>query len=168
MTGWFLLVAATAAVALGAALASRLLRLGSPLDRLLAALVLAPAQVVLVSIVVGAMLHRFDRWWLFAGVVVFDVLLVAAALRLGVRRTPRLAVRATIRELRPWQFVLVVAAAGAVAWRCVLALVLPPFAYDALTYHLTAVASWVQSGRIGPNPYAACCARYPANAEVLF
>jgi hypothetical protein len=168
MTGWFLLVAATAAVALGAALASRLLRLGSPLDRLLAALVLAPAQVVLVSIVVGAMLPRFDRWWLFAGVVVFDVLLVAGALRLGVRRTPRLAVRATIRELRPWQLVLVVAAAGAVAWRCVLAVVLPPFAYDALTYHLTAVASWVQSGRIGPNPYAACCARYPANAEVLF
>lgn len=168
MTGALVLIAATAAVVAGAALATRLLALTGPLDRLVAATVLALGQIVLVSIVVGAMIERFDRWWLFAGVIVSDVPLAAAVLKLRPPRGPRLAVRATLRELRPWQLALAVAAAGALAWRCFLAVVLPPFAYDALTYHLTAVASWVQSGHIGPNPYAPCCARYPANAEVLF
>jgi hypothetical protein len=44
---------------------------------------------------------------------------------------------------------------------------LPPFAYDALTYHLTAVADWVQTGRIDANAYSYCCALYPSNGEVL-
>jgi hypothetical protein len=168
MTGVLLLIAATGAVVVGAALATRLLDLSSALDRLVAAAVLALTQIVLVSIVVGAILHRFDRWSLFVGVVLLDMPFVAIALRRRPPRGSRFAVRATIRELRPWQSVLALAAAGAVVWRLVLAAVLPPFAYDALTYHLTVVASWVQSGRIGPNPYAPCCARYPANAEVLF
>jgi hypothetical protein len=80
----------------------------------------------------------------------------------------RIEVAAAFRGLRPWQLVLVVAAGAAMAWRLVLALVLPPFAYDALAYHLTAVAGWVQTGRIAPNPYALCCSRYPSNTEVLF
>jgi hypothetical protein len=168
MTGVLLLIAATGAVVAGAVLATRLLAPSSPLDRLVAAVVLGLAQIVLVSIVVGAILHRFDRSSLLVGVVVSDVPLAAAAFLRRGPQASRFPIRETIRELRPWQALLVVAAAGAVAWRLLLAVVLPPFAYDALTYHLTAVASWVQSGRIGPNPYAPCCARYPANAEVLF
>jgi len=163
-----LFIAATSAAVVGAALATRLLRLASPLDRLLAATVLALTEVVLVSIVVGAMLKRFDRWPLLVGVLITDGVLAAAVWRVRPPRGSRLPVRATLGALRPWQLLLAVAAAGALAWRCFLAALLPPFAYDALTYHLTAVASWVQSGRIGPNPYAPCCARYPANAEVLF
>lgn len=163
-----LFVLATLAVIAGAVSATRLLRLPSPLDRLIAATVLALTEVVLVSIVAGAILHRFDRWALFVGVVICDVPLVAAVARLRPPRGRPVVLRATLRELRPWQLVLAIAATGALAWRLVLSVELPPFAYDALTYHLTAVASWIQSGRIGPNPYAPCCARYPANAEVLF
>jgi hypothetical protein len=163
-----LFVLATLAVVGGAALAARLLRLRSPLDRLIAATVLGLTQIVLVSIVVGAIIDRFDRWALFVGVLVSDAVLAAAVVWVRPPRRPRLAVRATLGELRAWQVVLVLAATAALAWRCFLAALLPPFAYDALTYHLTAVASWVQSGHIGPNPYAPCCARYPANAEVLF
>src|SRR5439155_10944772 len=70
-------------------------------------------------------------------------------------------------RLERWQAALLLLATGALAWRVVLAAILPPFAYDALTYHLTAVADWVQTGKIGANAYSFCCAQYPSNGEVL-
>ena len=45
---------------------------------------------------------------------------------------------------------------------------LAPFAFDALTYHLTIVASWLQQGDLSPTPLSLCCAFYPANAELMF
>jgi Dolichyl-phosphate-mannose-protein mannosyltransferase len=168
MTGGVMLVVACLGVAYGGAAAAWLLRLRDPLDRAIATTLLALSQIVLVSLVVGAVLHRFERWPLLIGTIVWDAVMTAAVLLLRPPSVGRIDTRAAFRGLRPWQLLLLAAAGAAMVWRLVLAVVLPPFAYDALTYHLPAVAAWVQTGRIAPNPYALCCSRYPSNTEVLF
>jgi hypothetical protein len=171
VTGVLALVLATAGVGLGGALGARLLGLTDPLDRLLAAFVLACAEVLLVSLAAGAVLERFHPWVLVLGTAAWDAVLIAALRRRrdashGARILP--ATASVLRTLAPWQLIVVTAAVLATLWRVVLAALLPPYAYDALTYHLTAVAAWAQSGKIGPDPYSFCCGRYPSNAEVLF
>jgi len=69
---------------------------------------------------------------------------------------------------RPWESAILALAALALAWQLLVALVLPPFAYDALTYHLTIVATWLQQGDLDPTPLSLCCSHYPANAELMF
>jgi hypothetical protein len=68
----------------------------------------------------------------------------------------------------PWEAALVVLATVALGWQLLVALVLPPFASDALTYHLTTVATWLREGDLAPTPLSLCCARYPGNSELLF
>jgi hypothetical protein len=68
----------------------------------------------------------------------------------------------------PWAAALVLMAAVALAWELLVALVLPPYAYDALTYHLTTVASWVRGGNLHAPALSLCCAWYPDNAELVF
>ena len=63
---------------------------------------------------------------------------------------------------------IVALAALALAWQLLVALVLPPFAFDALTYHLTIVATWLQQDNLDPTPLSLCCSHYPANAELMF
>ena len=62
---------------------------------------------------------------------------------------------------------LAVVAVLAIAWRVVLALVLPPYGYDALHYHLPTVIGWIQSHRVSTSPLNTCCAYYPENGELL-
>ena len=69
---------------------------------------------------------------------------------------------------QPWIAAVLALAGLALAWQALVALVLPPFAFDALTYHLTIPATWVQQGNVEPSPLSLCCAYYPANAELLF
>jgi hypothetical protein len=170
MTGALLLAVATGGVVLGAVLAARGLGLRDPLEWSVAVGLLIAVEIVVVSLAAGVP-GRFEPGGLLAATAALDVALVVAARRSGRRSiAPRVVVTAARRvltDLEPWQAVLVALAAAALLWRLVLALVLPPFAYDALTYHLTLVASWVQGGRIEPNPYADCCSHYPANAETL-
>jgi hypothetical protein len=56
----------------------------------------------------------------------------------------------------------------AVAWQAVVAVVLAPYAYDALTYHLVAVVTWMQSHRLAESALTPCCAHYPLTPELLF
>lgn len=172
MTGAVLLAVATAGVLVAAVCAATLLRLRDPLEWLVAVGLLAVAGIVLVSLVAGALLRRYEPTALIAVAGVVDAVLVVALARARPRSARAAdvldAVRRTLAELTAWQWTLVVLAALALGWRFLLALVLPPFAYDGLTYHLTIVAEWIQRGRIVPNPYAECCARYPSNAETLF
>lgn len=67
----------------------------------------------------------------------------------------------------PWVSALVLLAASALAWEAFVALVLPPYAYDALTYHLTTVATWVQHHNLAPTKLSLCCGYYPDGAELL-
>ncbi|MBA3844461.1 MAG: hypothetical protein H0X39_17900, partial [Actinobacteria bacterium] len=167
------LTVATAGAGLGGALAARLLELSDPLDRVIAAILLACTQVLVTSLAVGAVLDHYDRRWLVVGTLLGDAALLAVfALRPGIPLDANARVIpasvSAVRALALWQRLLLAAALAATLWRAFLAVLLPPFAYDALSYHLTAVASWVQRGSIGTNPYAFCCERYPSDAEVLF
>lgn len=138
---------------------------------MLAAALFAIAEIVVVSLCAGVVLHRFQAGAVTALACGISGLLVLGRIlrgRAGPRAQPLAAAAGVLRGLAPWQLVLCAAAAAALAWRLFLALVLPPFAYDALSYHLPAVAYWVQTRRIAADPYAFCCGHYPANAEILF
>ncbi len=171
MTGLLALAVSLAGLTLGAVLGVRLLGLADPLDRLLAGGLLVAVQALLVSIVVGAVLDRYEPAALLAGTALWDGALALALRRrrpAAARGSVAAAGRAALRALSGWQRAAVALAAAALLWRVVLALVLPPFAYDSLAYHLTVVAQWVQEGTLGTNPYAACCSHYPSSAEALF
>ena len=159
-------------LAAGGAVGATALGLRDPVDWLLGALVLATVEATVVTIAVGAVLDAYSRWALLAGVAVVTIVLaIAGRGRLapwpGARGLYRSGNR-ILRQLAWWQIVIVVVAVIALMWRVLLAVVLPPFSYDALVYHLTAVADWVQTGRVDVNPYASCCSHYPSGAEVLF
>jgi len=165
VTGWLLLVVATALVVGAAWFGARLAGTEPGFERALAVAMLTTVGIVLCSLAAGAAAHRYTR----TGVLVAAA---ATALALGLLdrrwngwgRGPR---RPWWLRLERWQAALLLLATVAVVWRIVLAAILPPFAFDALTYHLTAVADWVQSGRIGANAYSFCCAQYPSNGELL-
>lgn len=66
----------------------------------------------------------------------------------------------------PWVIVLVVCAAIALVWQMVVAFVLPPFAFDGISYHLTIVSDWVQGGDVGRSDLSLCCSSYPLGADL--
>ncbi|HVE69470.1 MAG TPA: hypothetical protein VNB64_12905 [Solirubrobacteraceae bacterium] len=161
-----LLFAACAALALGAGSTTVLLRPDSALDAAVTFGVIASAGVVVAGLACGeagvltpaAVLAVTAGWALVA---------TAAVARTGWRpRRPRLGPPALREHL--WATAIVAVAGLALAWQLVVALVLPPFAFDAITYHLTIVASWVRSESIEPTALSLCCAYYPANSELVF
>ena len=71
-------------------------------------------------------------------------------------------------EIPKWLRVLTIAAILVSIARFVfLVWALPPFVWDALTYHLTNVAEWIQRGRVMVFPTTVERIYYPANFEVL-
>lgn len=59
-------------------------------------------------------------------------------------------------------------AAAQTAWTVAQAMVFPPYAWDALTYHLPAAALWVQAGRVTLVDWNQVWVNtYPANGELL-
>ena len=66
-----------------------------------------------------------------------------------------------------WEAGILLIAAAALAWQLLVALVLPPYAYDALSYHLLTVFTWVRSESLDTSPMNLCCAYYPANPDLL-
>jgi hypothetical protein len=50
----------------------------------------------------------------------------------------------------------------------VIAVVMPPYAGDALWYHLTTVAGWMQAGRIAPSDLSIWSTVHPQQGELLF
>ncbi len=154
-------------VIIGATFSTILLRPTTRLDALVAFGVVAPAGVaaaMLASGILGLLqpaplLILLGAWALFA----------LAAVRY--RRSSGSAVRWSHTFLgwrrHPWTAALVLLAGSALAWQVVVALILPPYAYDALTYHLTTVAVWVQTGSLAPSPFSRCCAFYPFAPDLL-
>ncbi len=164
MIGVTALVVSTVLVVWAAFLGARLARAAEGVERALAVATLTGVGVIGCSLVAG-LVDAYTR----LGLTVAAAVLAAAATvahRAVLGPLPRPS-RPRLPTLRPWQLVLTLVAASALAWRVVLALVLPPFAFDALTYHVTAVAHWVQSGTVGANTYSFCCAHYPSNGELL-
>jgi len=162
-----LLLSAGVLLAGASALTAWLLRPDSAVDAAVSFGVLAAAGAATVVLVAGApglltpavVLALQTGWAVVAGV---------AAWRRGLRlpRLPRLRLR--IAKERPWAAAVVGLAVVALAWQLLVALVLPAYAFDALTYHLTTVATWLGEENIEPTPLSLCCAYYPANSELIF
>jgi hypothetical protein len=164
------LVAATLVVVLGAIALVARLELPRGVDRFLAVAIAAPALVVLTLLVANFVLGGLTPDRALGAAVLIALLLAAMA---GRERLARLvqAVRVPSRpHASPTPLVAVVAvlAAAAAVWRFYAALVLPPYAFDALTYHLTMVATWISGENLEPTTLSLCCGRYPAAGELLF
>jgi 4-amino-4-deoxy-L-arabinose transferase-like glycosyltransferase len=107
-------------------------------------------------------------------VLAVNAVLAAAALVYGGRELRasiarrRLPQRSRLAAISPWAAVLVVVAAAEVVWRLFAVAVLPPYAWDGLSYHLTTTAEWIQRGELVTNPLSLCCAHYPLNTELTF
>ncbi|MEA2282211.1 MAG: hypothetical protein QOK21_2818 [Solirubrobacteraceae bacterium] len=163
MRSLVLLLIADLLVVAGAAGVTTLLRPARTSDALVELGVLCAASVAGIELAAAAagalepgVLLALAAAWALAG---------AFAWRRGdaLPRPPRLALRE-----HPWASALVMLATVALLWRLVVSVVLPPYAYDALTYHLTIVFDWVRSGGLGVSDLSLCCARYPSNAELMF
>ena len=163
--GWLLLVAGALLLGLATWSTTALLRPAPGLDRAVTAGVVAAAGAAACVLAAGAM------GLLHPGVVLaLEAAWAAVATALAGPprlRRPRLRLGAAVRA-EPWTAALVALAALALAWQALVALVLPPFAYDANTYHLTIVATWLREAGIVPPDLSLCCAYYPATSELLF
>jgi hypothetical protein len=160
-------VLATALVLAGAMRATRAAGIRGRIDLLVVVPILAAAQIIATLGFAGVILHRLDAVTLLVVTAV-----VSGALLVFVRpvaRRPRPSLRDAVRSARAHPLIgtLAVLAALAIAWRVVLALLLPPYGYDPLHYHLPTVIGWVQSHRIVTSPLNTCCAYYPENGELL-
>jgi hypothetical protein len=172
-------VASGVLVTAGAGAAAAALGLGGRLDRLLALVTLAIAQIVATMLIAGALLEELTRGALLAANAIAAVLLVALATwhlgRLPVPRVPTLdAARASARRLtglvraHPWCTLLLALAGAELVWRAFAGYLLPAYGYDALWYHLTDVGSWLQGGAVGHVPFNFRSNNFPANGELTF
>ncbi len=167
IVGFLSVVLATALVLAGMTRATRAAGIRGRIDLLVAVPILAGAQIIATLGFAGVILHRLD-----AVTVLLVTAVVSGPLVVFVRpvkRRPRPSLRSFGRFVRRHKVVgtLAILAALAILWRVFLALVLPPYGYDPLHYHLPTVIGWVQSHRIVTSPLNTCCAYYPENGELL-
>jgi hypothetical protein len=94
----------------------------------------------------------------------------SAARARALAQSRRLRADLTITNLRsaPLATFLALLAIGQVAYSAFVGWALPPTGYDTLTYHLPAVAYWVQRGQIVRTPYSFLTNVYPLNTELTF
>ena len=158
------LALASALVLVAALATTALLRPRTTADLLTAVGVLASGEVAVLTGVSGALGH-LRPGVVLAGTVAWAALALLVA-GPHLRALPR--PRVDLRRLRhhPWTVALVAVAAGALAWQALVAVVLPVYAFDALTYHGTTLATWLQRGDIAPPRLSACCAHYANTAEL--
>lgn len=160
-----LLLLACAVVALAAGATTALLGPDSRADAGVTFGVVAAAGIVAALLACG-FAGELRRGPVLAVVVLWAAVAVALAARTGLMpRRPR--APPSLRG-HGWEAAMVALAAAALGWQLLVALVLPPFAFDALTYHLTIVATWLQQDNLDPTPLSVCCSHYPANAELMF
>ena len=159
-----LFVAASALVVVAATAITALLRPATVTDALVTAGVLVTGEVALLTGVSGALGH-LRPGVVLGGAVALAVISCAVARR-AIPRLPRPRICREDLRRHPWTTALVVIAAGALAWQALVAAVLPVYAYDALTYHGTTLATWLQRGDIAPPPLSSCCAHYANTAEL--
>jgi 4-amino-4-deoxy-L-arabinose transferase-like glycosyltransferase len=172
LVGVLTLLLGTALVLAGAVRAARAAGLRDTLGLLVSVPVVAATQIVASLVFAGVILGRLNVVAVLAtNVVVTGTILsfVRGAREPGRRlglRDARTRLAAACRS-HPIVATLVALASAALAWRVVLALALPPYGFDQLTYHLPTVIGWLQTGRISTSPLNTCCAYYPENGELL-
>jgi hypothetical protein len=141
----------------------------------LAFVTLGLAQIVASLLIAGAVLQHLSAGPILAVNAVMLAGLSAAALtrsrhkprRAGPAPGPAAAIASGVRANR-WLLLLAGLAIGEIGWRLLIAYTLPPLGFDALWYHLTTVAGWLQAGKIAPSQLALWSAAFPANGELFF
>ena len=175
MSGLLALVVGSLLVAAGSTATVALLDLRSRVDRWVTWYVVAVTTIVVAVVVVGVP-GRLRPGPLLAAQALLALVPVVLLLRRGRLHGAGLLggwrllwspghLRAALRRA-PWAGALVLLAVGALGWQLVVALLLPPYAYDALSYHLLHVATWVQQADLAPPPMSLCCGWYPGNADL--
>jgi hypothetical protein len=167
LTGPLLFVAASLLVVVTAASIVARVQLTARLDQAVAFGVVAVTQIELSLLIAGAAFDSLERLTL----VGVNAAMTAAALLYGHRQlleSFRKMRRPRLGRLSPWVTALVGLALAELVWRVFSAAVLPPYAWDGLSYHLTTTAEWIQRGEIVTNPLSLCCAHYPLNTELTF
>jgi hypothetical protein len=149
--------------------------LASRLDKALAWVLFASTVVVATLLLAGVVLHSLAAWLVLALNGLVTGLLLVAWLARGrtvrsLRRPSLSGARKVVQELRGdlWLSALLAVALAEVAWRLAIAYIMPPYAGDALWYHLTTVAGWLQAGRIGPSSLSIWSTVHPQHGELLF
>ena len=149
-------------------------RFRDALERALALVTVAFSQVAASLLLAGAALRRLEPVTILAINAAFlAAALIARRVMPGdalsaVRRRPELAAVWRFVTSTRWLAVLIALAVVEAVWRVVVAYVLPPSGFDALWYHLTTVAWWLQEGAIVRNPLNVWSTVYPANGELFF
>ena len=151
LTGPLLFVAASLLVVVTAASIVARVQLTARLDQAVAFGVVAVTQIELSLLIAGAAFDSLERQTL----VGVNAAMTAAALLYGYRQlleSFRKMRRPRLGRLSPWVTALVGLALAELVWRVFSAAVLPPYAWDGLSYHLTTTAEWIQRGEIVTNP----------------
>lgn len=136
----------------------------------------AVAQIVATLLFAGLVLRSLST----ATVLLVNGVVTGAAISIAARSAdlPRRVYRewAAMRNVRvrptslrdAWAWVLGVAVVIETAYLALAAYVLPSAAWDAMTYHLVAVASWIRGDRILITPLRLFANVYPMNGELTF
>ncbi len=169
--GPFTLVLGTVLVVVSALAIVARLRLPGWIDRGVGFGVVAASQIELTLFACGGFGHELRPGPLLA----VNAAIAAVALALGgrdllseLRHLPRLRDPVAIVRQNLWAAAITGLALAELVWRTFVAAVLPPYAWDALSYHLTTTAEWIQHGKLIVNPVSLCCANYPLNGELSF
>jgi hypothetical protein len=167
LTGPLLFAAASLLVVIAAASIVARLQLAARLDQAVAFGVVAVTQIELSLLIAGAAFDSLERPTL----VGVNAAITVAALLYGHKQLREGFAKMRLPGYgRPplWVTALVGLALAEVVWRVFSAAVLPPYAWDGLSYHLTTTAEWIQRGELVTNPLSRCCAHYPLNTELTF
>lgn len=168
--GFVVLLVATGLVFAGATRIARAVGLSDALDLVVVGSTLTATQIVVTLLFAGLVLRRLD---LVTVLVLNAVISGGALVLLRPRRSRRTGVQEVADRLvaasrsHPLAAAFAALAGLALAWRVVLALFLPPYGFDALTFHLVSVVHWLEVDRIATTPLNVCCALYPQNGELL-
>jgi hypothetical protein len=143
------------------------LRLGSVLQQLLGAYLLASAALILLGEALS-LVRGVSRWGYLGGQVVLLLAAIAVWHARGTQRLARPQVSwATLRR-HPVVVALGLVVGAAVLYQAFVVFATPPNNWDSLTYHLSRVAYWLQHGGVAYVP-AAHTARqnaFPPNSEL--
>lgn len=168
IVGTALPVATGVLVALSASLRGRV-------EQLVAALVVTVAQIVVTLLVCGVVLESLARATVLTVNLVVTAAVAVVAARSGALRDALHAwrrpsigqwLRAPLR--RWWAWVLGALVAMGSAYLALVAYTMPSYGFDAVWYHLTAVASWIDAGRIAITPLEPIANVFPMNGELSF
>jgi hypothetical protein len=168
IVGTALPVATGVLVALSASLRGRI-------EQLVALAVVAVAQIVVTLLVCGVVLESLSRATVLTANLVVTAVVAVLAARSGALRDALRAWRRPRRSLwvreplrRWWAWVLGALVVVGSVYLTLVAYTMPSYGFDAVWYHLTAVASWVDAGRIGITPLEPIANVFPMNGELSF